>query len=183
MFACLFDSSFVLIGHYGEEQPETPAANRSPPHQRSRELRHTFIHLLIRSHQSLVHWLCTVRFTHALRCAHSFTCSLTHSRAHRKDVFCYEIEFSFNPLCPSPLPPTKAAIKWLWTYQWAGLAGCSEQRSLVCLLAHSLIRFVPPPPGRDQVALALLMGGIGGVLGAALIVLFVCLLTHCAPSP
>ena len=82
---------------------------------------------------------------------------------------------------PSPPPrPRSSGSGPINGRDWRGAR--SSDHWFACSLTHSFV-LSPPPPGRDQVALALLMGGIGGVLGAALIVLFVCLLTHCAPSP
>ena len=47
-------------------------------------------------------------FVRTLRCAHSCTSSLTHSGAHGKSVFVYEMStsnyFNFDPLCAPPSP-------------------------------------------------------------------------------
>ena len=44
-----------------------------------RVLGHSLVRSLVRSHRSLIRWLRTARFARALRCAHSFARSLTHS--------------------------------------------------------------------------------------------------------
>ena len=44
-----------------------------------RILGHSLVHLLVRLHRSLIRSLRTARFARALRCAHSFACSLTPS--------------------------------------------------------------------------------------------------------
>ena len=44
-----------------------------------RVLGHSLLRSLVRSHRSLIRLLRTARFARALRCAHSFACSLTRS--------------------------------------------------------------------------------------------------------
>ena len=58
--------------------------------------------LLVRSHRSLIRLLITACFARALCCAHSFAHSPTHSGAHGKAIFVYELNapilYSFSPL-------------------------------------------------------------------------------------
>ena len=71
-----------------------------------RVLSHSLLRLLVRSHRSLIRLLRSVRFARELRCAHSFPRSLTHSEAHGKEIYAYElnasISYIFNPLCSGP---------------------------------------------------------------------------------
>ena len=68
-----------------------------------RLLGHLLLRSFVRSHRSLIRLLRTARFARALRRAHSLARSLTHSRAHGKEVSVYginaSISCSFNPLC------------------------------------------------------------------------------------
>ena len=52
----------------------------------------------VRSHHSLIRLLCTVSFARALRCAHSFACSLTPELVGKWIIRCLK---SHNDLCPT----------------------------------------------------------------------------------
>ena len=77
-----------------------------------RVIGHSILRSLVRSHRSLSRLLRTARFARALRCAHSFAHSLTHSWARGKVVFVYRrdasISYHLNPL--RARPPTVVTL-------------------------------------------------------------------------
>ena len=61
-----------------------------------RVLGHLLLRSLVCSLRSLICLLRTARFIRALRCAHSFACSLTHSGAHVKEIFVFGMKASIS---------------------------------------------------------------------------------------
>ena len=110
-------------------------------------LGHSLLHSLVRSHRSLIRLLRTARFARALRCAHSFsrslTHSLTHSGAHGKEVSGYgmnaSIAYSFKPLCDGSAAQPYANWEMI---QWRLDDGLME---FLCLffLCHFIKNFIP----------------------------------------
>ena len=64
----IFLSDFQCVRNHSESQTH-------------RILDHSLIRSLVHSHRTFIHFLRTARFAPALRCAHSFICSLAHSLA------------------------------------------------------------------------------------------------------
>ena len=112
-------------------------------------LGHSLLHSLVRLHRSLVRLLRTARFARALRCAHSFARSLTHSGAHGKEVFVYEmnasISYHLKPLCsaPSPFRLEDSAMKRIRPSRIAGGPTRSPRpafRTIIFRLFHTLLQ-------------------------------------------
>ena len=91
-------------------------------------LGHSLLRSLVRSHRTLVHLLCTPRYTRALRWAHSFARSLTRWGAHGKEVYVLDrnasISDAFNQGCtdarkmltrPRPWLPQRGRVQGFFT--------------------------------------------------------------------
>ena len=88
-----------------------PTLDKMTTKSTSRVLDRSLLRSLVRSQHSLIRLLRTARFACSHRCAHWFARSLTHSGAHWKEIYVYEmnasISYRFNPLWPlvPPYPP------------------------------------------------------------------------------
>ena len=109
--------------------------------------------------------LCTACFTRALRCAHSFTCSLTYSRTHGKVNVVLAVVASFfsvpNHSHLVNLIPNKQRFgsSWFWSRFRASSSDC-RARVLVSELSFewhrfmSLVLFCSDPADLSKVPLA-----------------------------